>query len=287
MTPGSISDEHTANIGKAEVEFYSKVASEMTKPPLVRCFDAAFDAETGRSHILMEDLSATHCQPEQNFAPSESLTYLAIETLAKAHSVWWNRRELGTAIGKLFDQKTLDAFVTDLEHSVSDFIESSGVSLTSDERQAYRSMLNNADRIWGRLMDPTNLTVTQGDCHWWNFLYPIDSETNTVRIFDWHLWHVDLGARDLAFLLALGGFAEPRPELEDELLEHYYSTLISNGVSNYELDDLVHDYRCSAIRNLNIPIIFWTQGKHESTWNTALRRAFDSFDRLRCSKLFA
>jgi Ser/Thr protein kinase RdoA (MazF antagonist) len=136
-------------------------------------------------------------------------------------------------------------------------------------------------------MDPANLTVTHGDCHWWNFLYPNDVNEQSVRIFDWHLWHVDLGARDLAFLLALGGFAEPRPQLEDELLKCYQSTLVSNGITDYSFEQLFSDYRWSAVRNLNIPVIFWTQGKHESTWRTALTRATASYERLNCAELFA
>jgi len=284
-TPGSINDPYAKGIGKSEVEFYKKVAPEISCPPLVQCFEAVYDSETDHSHILMEDLSATHSQPDQGRAPFETESVMAVETLAKAHAVYWNDPRLGKEIGKLFDQNTLNKFIENVEQSVLVFLESSGIDLTATQRQAYQLMLRNADKIWGRLIDPTNLTVTHGDCHWWNFLYPKDLDSETVRIFDWHLWHIDLGARDLAFLLALGGFAEPRPEREDHLLKSYHSTLVSNGVSNYTYDQLYADYRWCAIRNLNIPAIFWSQGKHESTWQTAFSRATESFERLRCSEL--
>jgi hypothetical protein len=45
--------------------------------------------------------------------------------------------------------------------------------------------------------------------------------------------------------------------------------------------------RWSAIRNLNIPVIFWSQGKHESTVRDALRRAYDSYERLDCGSLIS
>ena len=285
ITPGSNNDAHTMHIGKSEVEFYSYVGKAMSCPPLVRCFGTAYDVDTGRSHILMEDLSSTHSQPEQDQPPSEELTVIAVEALAKAHTVWWNSTELGHTVGKLFDREMLNRFIKDLDTSVSGFIDRSGVDLTSFQHEAYRLMLKNASRIWGRLMDPTNLTVTHGDCHWWNLLYPNDLFADTVRIFDWHLWHVDLGARDLAFFLALGGYAEPRPGLEERLLKSYCNTLISNGVSNYSFGQLLVDYRWSAIRNLNIPVIFWSQGKHDTTWRSALMRATASFDRLQCLEL--
>jgi len=243
--------------------------------------------ETDHSHFLMEDLSETHSQPAQDHAPSESHSFLAAEALAKAHAVYWNNARLGKEVEKPFDPNSLNEFIENLERTVRTFFDRSGVTPTATQIQAYQLMLENAEKIWGRLLDPTNLTVTHGDCHWWNFLYPTDLNSGTVRIFDWHLWHLDLGARDLAFLLALGGFAEPRPELEDRFLRVYHSSLVSNGVSSYTYDQLYEDYRVSAVRNLNIPVIFWSQGKHESTWQTALLRATTAFERLNCSELFA
>ena len=126
------------------------------------------------------------------------------------------------------------------------------------------------------------MTVTHGDVHWWNFLLPSDPAIHSVYMLDWQLWHVDLGARDLAYLLALGGFAEPRPDMEEELLRSYHKAL---GVADYSWVMLLEDYRWSAIRNLNIPVIFWSQGKHESTWRDALRRAYESYVRLGCDDL--
>jgi hypothetical protein len=265
-----------------EVEFYQRLAPEMSCPPLIRCYDAVSSAPTGRSHILLDDLFETHSQPNDQEAPSKSLSRLAVEALAQAHAHWWNDPQLGKEVGTLFDAKTLGKFVAELNSSVAMFIEHCSTDLTPDQREAYELMLANANKIWGRLTDHRGLTLTHGDCHWWNFLYPNDPEKHAVHIYDWHLWHVDLGARDLAFLLALGGFAEPRPEMENELLRDYHSTLIANGVSDHSWEQLWDDYRWSAVRNLNIPVIFWSQGKHSSTISTALRRAFDSYQRLHC-----
>lgn len=285
LTPGSVTDSHAMGIGKTEVDFYTTVAPLMQCPPLIRSFGAAFSNDAERSYILMEDLSATYSQPEQNNAPSETLSRSAIQALAKVHSALWSSPRLGRDIGQLFDQKMLGEFVANLEKTVSDFIERSGVMLLAEHREAYRLMLIHSEQIWGRLMDQNGLTITHGDCHWWNFLYPNDPINDAVRIYDWHLWHVDLGARDLAYILAFGGFAEPRPELEPSLLAIYYETLLTNGITNYSFESLSDDYRWSAIRNLNLPVIFWSQGKHESTWTNALRRSFESYQRLNCQEL--
>ena len=292
---GARGEFEATDIAGPEVEFYNELAPGIGCPPLIRCYDAVFDEETGRSHVLMEDLTETHNQPEQKSAPSEAMSRRAIEALAKVHAVWWKNSasDLGSGISDCgagepavienassFNEEWLRNFVEDLGKNVPEF--SDAARLTKKQKEAYARMLGAAPRIWGRLLDKNGLTVTHGDLHWWNYLYPNDAARDSVRLFDWQLWHVDLGARDLAFLLALGGFAEPRPAIESSLLRSYHEAL---GVEGYTWEMLMHDYRWSAIRNLNIPIIYWKQGKHYSTWQDALRRALDAFERLGCAEL--
>jgi hypothetical protein len=276
-----------ADACRAEVDFYKTAAGEIGCPPLVRVFDAAYSAESGRSHLLLEDLTSTHSQHDQHTAPTAEMSRLAVRTMAEVHGRMWNSPRLGNGIGTVFDRVWLEGFVADLNESVTEFITSDPVGLTAEQTAAYRMMLDAAPRIWGRLTDVRGLTVTHGDAHWWNFLYPNDPAVDSVRMFDWQLWHIDLGARDLAFLLAMGGFAEPRPELEDDLLGVYHETLLESGVTGYSREMLNDDYRWSAIRNLNLPVIFRSQGKHPTTWQTALQRSFDAYKRLDCASLIA
>jgi hypothetical protein len=277
--------DSTPVAARSEVDFYTTAAPQIGSPPLIRVYDAAFSSVSGESHLLMEDLTDTHSQPEQNTAPSSKKSRLAVEALAKAHARWSSSPQLGNGVGTVFGNDWLSQFIANLNKSVGEFIGSSAVALTAKQRIAYRVMLKAAPKIWGRLTDPCGLTVTHGDAHWWNFLYPDDATSDTVRIIDWQLWHIDLGARDLAFLLAHGGFAPPRPELEGDLLRHYHDVLITNAVTGYSFEKLHEDYRWSAIRNLNLPVIFRSQGKHSSTWKTALERSFDAFERLNCIDL--
>ncbi len=291
------------DIGRAEVEFYQKAAPEMTCPPLIRCHDAGYCDDTGRSHILLEDLSESHSQPAEHHPPSPSMSRMAVETLAKVHAAWWHDPRLGNGIGEVFDDNWLQAFLVEVDTSVTRFLDLVKGELSPREIEAYRLLLRAAPPIWGRLTDRTGLTLTHGDAHWWNFLYPNDPETNAVHIFDWHLWHIDLGARDLAFLLAFGGFADlkmlPSSDrrgggrrgrrggriFETDLLRHYHETLIENGITGYSWENLNEDYRWSAIRNLNLPVIFHSQGNPETIWRPALRHSLSAFERLKCAEL--
>jgi thiamine kinase-like enzyme len=234
---------------------------------------------------LLEDLTDTHFQTAQETAPDRSSSEAAVAALARIHARWWRSSEVGVSVGKVFDQSWLARFVDDLERSVDLFINEVGTDLTSDVLDALQLMVRNAENIWGRLTVREGLTVTHGDVHWWNFMFPLDPR-DVVRVIDWQLWHIDLGARDLAFLLALGGFAETRPDIEADLLHVYRETLDECGIS-LTADQLFEDYRMSAIRNLNVAVIFRGQGKHPSTWQTALSRAYASYRRLKCEELLS
>ena len=165
------------------------------------------------------------------------------------------------------------------------FTEFLGDRLTREQHRIYERLIASRHDVWGRLTEARGMTVTHGDAHWWNFLYPHDPARNRVCIFDWQLWHVDSGPRDLAFLLALGGFAERRRAIEPILVDHYYDTLIANGVTGYSRENFWSDYRWGALRNLNIPVIFWSQGRDEALWSRKLERAMASFEDLKCSEL--
>jgi hypothetical protein len=52
--------------GRSEVDYYTKDYLRMVDAPLVRCFDAHYDARTGY-HLLLEDLAASHT--DNKFVP--------------------------------------------------------------------------------------------------------------------------------------------------------------------------------------------------------------------------
>lgn len=268
-----------------EVEFYNIIARKMKDPPFIRCFDAAYSTESGTYYLLLDDLSETHFQPESPLPPSKIQSESAVECLAQLHAFWWEHPQLGKEIGNLFDENELNVFVGKVEKNVISFMDFLGGRLSVKRRKIYDRLLASKLNIWGRLTDAKGLTVTHGDAHWWNFLYPLDIDKHRVRLFDWQLWHVDVGARDLAFLVALGGFTDRRPEIEQHLARRYYDSLIIHGVSKFAWDDFWDDYRWSAVRNLNIPVIQWSQGRSEKLWSGNLERAMSAYEDLHCSEL--
>ena len=139
-------------------------------------------------------------------------------------------------------------------------------------------------RPWLRLTDTRALTLTHGDAHPWNFLFP-RAGSGPAYLFDWQVWHVDVGARDLAFLMALHWSPARRHELERDLLRRYHGGIVQRGVSGYSFDDLLLDYRRCVVRNLTFPLIFWSRGLAVERWWYRLEYALVAYRELDCDEL--
>lgn len=276
-----------SEINRKEVEFYRTIPGLMTDPPFIRCYDAAYSQETGQSHLLLDDLSETHFQTESPQLPSQTYCELAVDCLAQLHAYWWEHPRLGKDIGALFSEQEFTSFVREVDKNIIGFLDFLGDRITIERRQVYERILASSHQPWKHLTGARGLTVIHGDAHCWNFLYPRDMERHRARTFDWSLWHVDLGVRDLAFMMTLYWDRERRAMMERHLLRRYYDGLLALGVKNYGWDECFQDYRGSAIRNLNVPVVQWSQGRSPALWWANLEKAMHAYEDLRCSELLS
>ncbi len=164
------------------------------------------------------------------------------------------------------------------------FIDAVGDSLTADARRVLERVFSASLTPWLRLTDQRALTIIHGDAHTWNFLFP-RSGKGAAYLIDWQLWHVDVGARDLAFFIALHWYPGRRAELERPLIHYYYERLLEYGVRGYSFDELWLDYRRCVVRNLTIPIIFWRRGMNPEGWWHRLECALTAYRDLGCDEL--
>src|ERR1044072_9068191 len=88
--------EQALEMGRAEVLAYRKFQTEMPGAPVPRCFDTGIDEETGRSHLLLEDLSPTHFCGNVKEEISPRHWERCVESLADLHAFWWESEALGT-----------------------------------------------------------------------------------------------------------------------------------------------------------------------------------------------
>jgi hypothetical protein len=104
-------------------------------------------------------------------------------------------------------------------------------------------------------------------------------------LFDWQLWHVDVGARDLAFLIAQHWSPDRRRELERPVLRRYHARLEAAGVQGYSFDDLLLDYRRGAVRNLTFPLQLWKREMAPEAWYHRLECALAAYRDLDCDEI--
>lgn len=273
-----------ARFGRNEVEFYNTVARAAPGPPLIRCYDAAFDEETGASHLLLEDLTETHTQTVSPLPPSADECGLAVECLAQVHARWWEHPRLGVDLGRLTTEAEYEDLVRLLEKHLAGFLDFLGDRLSERRRAIYQKVLAGSMYPWRRMLRREGLTVSHGDAHWWNFLYPREGTEGGARVFDWHLWHVDVPTKDLAYMIALNWYPSRRAALEERLLRRYHAGLVAGGVNNYSWDDCRLEYRRMIVRELFVPVWQWSSGMQPGVWWSGLERIWLAFEDLGCEE---
>jgi hypothetical protein len=169
--------EMAARFGKKENEYYNVIARTMNNPPSPTCYDAAFSPDTGKSHILLADLSETHFQTDWPLPPSRSHCEAVLDSLAKFHATWWNHPELGKSIGKFPSSDSIDEFVQSMEKKFAGFVDFLDDRLSVDRRHLYEMVLSTVPGVWKERIrdqrtDGKDLTLIHGDAHFWNCLHP-------------------------------------------------------------------------------------------------------------------
>jgi Ecdysteroid kinase-like family len=275
--------ELQAHFSRREVDFYNTVARASPELPLIRCYDAAFSEATGASHLLLEDLSETHTQTQAPLPPSARDCELAVESLALLHARWWGSERLGVDIGALTTEAEFEELRALLEKHLAGFADFLGDRLLPRRLKTYERILAGPLTPWRRMLRREGLTVTHGDAHWWNFLYP--RAEGPAVLFDWHLWHVDAPLKDLAYLIALNWYPSRRAVLEQKLLRRYHEALLGAGVSAYGWDACLRDYRVQVIRELFVPVWQWSSGMTPALWWSSLEKIWLAFEDLGCAEL--
>lgn len=269
--------------GDPEVVFYRDLAPALASPPIVQCFATAPPTSNDRWFII-EDLRSSHTNPPWPERPADKLLYDAVAMLAQIHARWLEAPELGSTVGTLHTETALREMVAGFRAHLPAFLNYLGEDLPLADRLVLEEVFNSSLRPWLRLLNQRALTVVHGDAHTWNFLFPRSGQGETYLI-DWQLWHLDVGTRDLAFMIALHWDRTARQQLELPLLHYYYEKLIGAGISSFTFDDLLLDYRRCLVRNLTIPILFWSRGQPRESWRHRLDCALAAYRDHHCAEL--
>lgn len=268
----------------AEIVFYTSIAREMTDPPVPRCYDAAYSRDTGRTHLLLEDLTETHKQPSPYLPPTVAESEREADVLAQIHAHWWEHPRLGKDVGKLLDERGVEEIARRSASDFERFADFIGDRLSPARRNIYERVISIFPKPWERLTSVKGLALTHGDAHFGNFMHPREPSGRTYLV-DWQLWHPHIGPRDLAYMMTLFWYPERRARMEEKLLRRYHRRLLADGVGQYDWEDCRKDYRWSAVRNIFIPILQWSRGMPGWLWWSQLEKSLAAFEDLRCIEL--
>jgi hypothetical protein len=274
-----------------EYFFYTHIAPALGIPYLVKCYHAGYDAQTDQTCLLLEDLSATHFQTEWPLPPSEALCFQIVERLAEIHARGWQQPLLESDFrpalpaGRSWADRIALAIA-----QLPAFLNFLGDRLPPARRAVYERILSSS-YPWDAPPGSSNLTLTHGDFHVWNVLYPRnpagDIALDTLRFFDWNMWDIGRPSDDLAYLIALHWYPERRERLERKLLSYYFDHLCEYGITEYNWNTFWRDYRLSITRSLLIPVWQWARGTHPAVWWPHLERGLLAFEDLECSDIIA
>ncbi|MBW7966051.1 phosphotransferase [Bradyrhizobium sp. BR 10261] len=275
-----------ADRGEHEVEFYLRLAPNMPRGLVSRCFDGRFDAESGTWHLLLEDLTDSHeLATVPTLPPSRDQSMAIVTTLAGMHAVWWNHPDLGETVGTWASPEDSAARMDTFAGHYDRFADELGDRLSEERRILYRRLIEQSGRLSQRYHSRRHVTIVHGDAHTWNFLLPRAGVADTVRIFDFDLWGINVPTNDLAYMMAIQWYPERRQALERVLLNRYYETLLARGVTGYTRGALDQDYRWSVLWHITKPVWQWAINLPPGIWWNNLERVMMAVEDLGCEEL--
>jgi thiamine kinase-like enzyme len=270
-----------------EVIFYQTMMDAQADLPLIRCYDAAYSEATGRFHLLLEDLSATHeSHPPAQLPPTLDRAEQIVDALAQFHAYWHDHANLDVAIAtKPTEESIVESMQADAE-AYAGFADYLGDRLSDERRKIIeRAIERLPELVKARYLAGKNLTLTHGDPHIGNFLYPKDATRDKLRIIDWKSYGVQPGAEDIAGMIAVFWFPERRARFEIPLLKRYHARLLEGGVTGYDWDACWYDYRLAVIKNLLFPAWQWSWGGIVDVWWNHMERIFAAYHDLNCEAI--
>ncbi|MHA1916574.1 MAG: phosphotransferase, partial [Promethearchaeota archaeon] len=256
-----------------EVRFYSEIApiSPIRVPNLIY---SDFNLNSKRFALILEDCSkytAIDLIKGMNYEQ----TKIAVISLAKFHSRWWNANDLfsfkwipeykQSIFRNIYEQfQPLWNLVKQKEEFKSD-LPDQGLELVE---KYHKKMIPLAFENL-----PNHSTILHGDFRSSNFFIDNNDTNNPLIVFDWTHMNIGFGTLDLACLLSISVSIEVRRKYEKQMVKLYLRELIENGVeiSDLAFKDFWYNYLRDLLKYISAPL-FQYLGDVASETRTELRK---------------
>lgn len=271
-----------AGFGQPELPFYENIARRLNCPVVPAFYGGGVDESTGRTWLLMEDLSGSHERPSNApLPPTFGRSAHIVEALARLHAAGWNKdwHDTGQTLWeRLQSSEWLEAACERLLTQAGDALDDCTRGAYGRFLLGYPALIEQAEQLQGR-------TLIHGDAHVWNWMLPRYGVTGTPKLIDWDGWHLGAGVWDLAYMMAVQWDRGVRQRFELPLLDRYHSALAASGVTDYSREALQDDYRLAVLLHMRTPIARFAKNMSAYVWWPQLTRIQHAVDDLRCLDL--
>lgn len=287
--------------GQNEIQFYH-FANSMNLPMIPRHLGMDYNAQSGLSFLILEDISETHSTPvtrEQlkilSGVPANEHMESIVDCIAKFHAAFWEHPQFG----KIPDTTEMRWWYRDEEfHSKhverrkfewakfiqmykKDEVPQEWFVLGDFALKMLPKLFDN--KIQPRLSSRQALTMSQGDCYLTQFLVPRTGLGKSYLI-DFQDACVNFPAYDLVYMFATFWTREQRALYEEPLLRRYQHELKRHGVQ-YDWNMLHDDYRLSLSYMLFDAIWNATSGSSREYWKPKLKCLVDAYQDWKCADI--
>lgn len=229
-----------------EVDFYRELAPTIdVRVPHVYYAVANDDGMA----LVMEDLSRLRCGDQLRGMQHEEVL-ATVREIARVHAAFWETDRLA-AIEWLPDHDQL--WREGFEEHWPGFAAEYGTRLGREELELGERVRANLDWLKQQIAGRP-ATLVHADLRADNLLFGEARSKDAVVVLDWQLATRSMAAIDPTRLL---GGSEPAAQRDGHHLEVFtawHEALLTHGVTGYEFDDALHDFRLGALFNLMVPV---------------------------------
>lgn len=271
--------------GQPELPFYENISSRLNCQVIPKFYGGGVDEPTGRTWLLMEDLSGSHERPsDPPLPPTFARSANIVEALAQFHAAGWDKDEWHDIGPTLWERLRSSDW---LSAACDRLFSKAGDALDDSTRDAYARFLLDFPALVERADLLQGKTLIHGDAHVWNWMLPCDVATDTPKLIDWDGWHLGAGVWDLAYMMAAQWDRGVRQRFEMPLLDRYHAALTASGVTGYSREALQEDYRLAVLLHMRTPIARFAKSMSAYVWWPQLMRVQHAVEDLRCLDLLA
>lgn len=253
--------EHETHAFAREVAFYRDVAPSI-EVRVPRVYYAVAD-EAGKA-LVFEDLS--HLRAGNQVAGMQHHEVLAtVRQIARVHASFWESDRL-TWLAWLPDHDQM--WRHGYEEHWPAFEREFAVRLGAKAIALGERVLTNLEWMKDRVAERP-ATLVHFDLRADNLLFGEPQTNDAVVILDWQLANRSMGAIDPTRLLGGSEPASQRNGHHLEVFTAWHEALLTHGVTGYEFEDGLADFRLGALFNLMVPVRAHgtlTEGAAARTW---------------------